>query len=586
MALLVSSNDFIKTNESAIRDQIQASLDMMDSKQLEEFGKNVASLVDLVNESAQQALSRITTGYYTEEEKEKIIDLSKKTGKTLSEAIADSRKIHSNLAAYATQQDAKKAEDEAKLQAKKAEDEAKKEFELLIKPILSAIEADKKLLKDSKKFVDKLLSKIKSEIDELKKSRHSFEVEKMNRQLSSLQIDKQAIVSTIDNLIQLINDRINTLETVLPLVEQLKTNYSRYNDLLDKTSGKYNQLIKKIYKVGIDAEAKNKIDSDFISPHTSLLAEIIRLEESIEPYFQRLNDTLGNLMDIKRFTALAGPIDAPKPTKDKIDDIKGFVKFLEARNSDMKKLEAQFKLNKQDTKSKDIISSTGIRSETKLTSSGVDIPLNVPQFAAEGKPQELVPPATPTIAPLEVEGGPVTEQGPLAIRGNVNLGTTPSRQVEYARERPSQEDGGIELQPITRAQPPVEGEAEQAAAGPVVGEEVAVTLPAEEPAAAEPLESDVLTFRRIRNRLSELTGSPTDKEKNLQDFLKLNELKQELAPFVSQNDRFAIQLNNEIIQTMRDIKLMYDALNLSGKGRSSYRRRMKKKGRKTFRRHK
>jgi hypothetical protein len=147
MALLVSSNDFIKTNESAIRDQIQASLDMMDSKQLEEFGKNVASLVDLVNESAQQTLSHITTGYYTEEEKDKAIDISKKTGETLKEAIAESRR---------------KTEDEAKLQTKRAEDEAKKEFELLIKPYFSDIEKDKKLYKDKKKFADKLLSNLKS----------------------------------------------------------------------------------------------------------------------------------------------------------------------------------------------------------------------------------------------------------------------------------------------------------------------------------------------------------------------------------------------------------------------------------------
>ena len=198
-----------------------------------------------------------------------------------------------------------------------------------------------------------------------------------------------------------------------------------------------------------------------------------------------------------------------------------------------------------------------------------------------------MPPATPTIAPLEVEGGPVTEQGPLAIRGNVNLGTPPSRQVEYERERPSQEEGGIELQPITRAQPPVEGEAAPAAA-PSVGEDVAVAEPAEE--TAEQTRANIRDdIRRIGPMIlsNQLQGEDLETE--------VADMKEKIVNVIrkdprSSNNKTLVEFYNLGIINRLTGKLTQEKINTlklapPRGGRSSYRRRMKK-GRKTFRRHK
>ena len=544
MALFVSSfPDVIDAaGQTILTDEIKSSLKEMSSEELKAFSDNVSRIIDIVNEAAQQAIVFRTTGYYTAEEKQTAVDLSKKTGETLADAIKESRKINSNLAEAAR----KKEEDQAEAKRIEAENEIKfqrnlaaadtlNQKQLLVKNQISILETAKRQEEDYlKNFINKLYKKVKSEIDELKKSRHSFAIERMNRQLSSLTIDKSVILSAIDDLMKLITDRIKILEDIVIIIDQLKTDYSRYFVIVDKAIKEYTDLIKKRFKIGIDSERIDTIYNEFERQRQSLDKEVVTLADSMESLFQTLNDTVKNIKSVKEFTELAGELDSPKPVKDKINDVKGFVKFLEGSNDAINEdIEKQIQLTKG-LKIGDIPFAIGNRSdeEGKITSSGVLIPPSVPQFAAEGSPLEAQP-------QFAAEG---------SVQGEA--------QPQFAAE------GSVQGEPLAVQAP--QGEAP--AVGPVQGEE----LPEQEPS----------IYQEAINLISRPTPPTLEQKRQyINDLTREINVFEELKNVVDDDAKARI---DSMIGNLKHRKTLIQKR--VGGSHSSYRRRNRKGKRRTFRR--
>lgn len=556
MALLVSSNDFIKTNESAIRTQIQASLDMMDSKQLEEFGKNVASLVDLVNESAQQALSRITTGYYTEEENARAVDEAK---------------FQANLGAFATQQDAKKAEDEAK------QDE--KQYTKWLKSIYDEINLRKDIVRDLK---DKLkgikpvsyYQKAITDLDELstnfKTQRNPIpdpRYDKIDEKIPQIRYRLErlgGITGSVRTTIESLLSSHTTSETgLLALLEKQAKNAERMKDesqredaglknkqILDRLKNLY---FSKIRPLELALNRNEQVGINLFKEYKTLYSDVIK-------QLKKIHDEQKNVSVPKEST-----IDKPTTTKVKESTYIEPAQFM--TTCKFKVGDKVSIINPVDVDEQGIFEIFGLTGPDD-GSCGV---LTLAKVYGGGLVEVLATPKTVNDVKLEPQEAVTREVPVVGAEG----------QPQFAAQ-------GSQEEPVVA---PVVGEAvpAEAPSGPVVGAEVPVAAPEAPaaPAVEESVEGEAAPVEQRNIHADALAiarrSVPTDRQSR-QGYI--NELTREIETFRQLRNTADSLEQSRIDYTIRNLSnRITDVRTLMG-GRSSYRRRMKKKGRKTFRRHK